>query len=165
MAVKDGCVLVEGAKSKLSTRIPPMVSVDVKDGNVLVTRSAESNQARAMHGLARSLINNMMLGVTQGYKKELQIVGVGYKAVLSGSKLTLSLGFSHPVVYEVPQGIKMTIADSTKIMIEGDMDAGAWSCGMVAGLIHDIPTCKELIDRIMREADALIRGRLEGMLA
>ncbi|OGV52958.1 MAG: 50S ribosomal protein L6 [Lentisphaerae bacterium GWF2_52_8] len=119
VAVKDGCVLVEGAKSKLSTRIPPMVSVDVKDGNVLVTRSAESNQARAMHGLARSLINNMMLGVTQGYKKELQIVGVGYKAVLSGSKLTLSLGFSHPVVYEVPQGIKMTIADSTKIMIEG----------------------------------------------
>ena len=114
----DGAeVKVEG-KSTLAMPLPPYVSVEMKDGKMLVHQAAENRQASAMQGLTRSLINNMIIGVSQGFKKELQIVGVGYKATLAGSKLTLALGYSHPIVYEVPKEIKLTIAEN-KILVEG----------------------------------------------
>jgi large subunit ribosomal protein L6 len=85
---------------------------------VLVKQASEAREAGAMHGLARSLINNMVIGVTAGFKKELQIVGVGYKAALQGSKLNLSLGYSHPIVYQIPEGVKVTLNEN-KILVEG----------------------------------------------
>lgn len=118
VTVKTGSLDIEG-KSKLSLPLPPLVSVDVKDSMVHVSRIEESSTAHAMQGLTRSLINNMIIGVTKGFKKDLVIIGVGYKAQIAGSKLTLTLGYSHPVIYDVPAGIKVTVAENTKIAIEG----------------------------------------------
>ena len=117
VAVSGNTVTVEG-KAKLSLNLPPFVEVEVADNKVVVKQAGEAREAGAMHGLARSLINNMVIGVTAGFKKELQIVGVGYKAALQGSKLNLSLGYSHPIVYAIPEGVKVTLVEN-KIVIEG----------------------------------------------
>jgi len=120
VSVSGETVAVEGKGGKLSIALPPHVAVEVKDNQVLVSQVGEAREAGAMHGLARSLINNMVIGVSKGFKKELAIVGVGYKATLAGSKLTLNLGYSHPIIYQVPAGIKLTvIQDSNKMVIEG----------------------------------------------
>ena len=118
VAVDAAGVTVEG-KTKLSMPLPPLVAVEVKDGNVHVSMASDDRKASAMQGLTRSLIHNMIVGVSEGFKKELAIVGVGYKATLAGSKLNLALGFSHPIVYEVPAGIKLTVTPDNKIVIEG----------------------------------------------
>jgi len=118
VTIADGGVTVEG-KAKLSMTLPPRVAAEVKDNQVLVTATDESRTANAMHGLARSLIQNMVIGVSQGFRKELQIVGIGYKAAVAGSKLNLSLGFSHPIEYAIPAGIKITVTPENKITVEG----------------------------------------------
>jgi len=118
VSVAGGEVTVEG-KSKLSMTLPPHVAVEVTEKQVLVSQVGDAREASAMHGLARSLINNMVIGVSTGFKKELSIIGVGYKAALSGNKLTLNLGFSHPIVYQVPEGIKLTVGQDNKILVEG----------------------------------------------
>ena len=117
VAVSGNTVTVEG-KAKLSLDLPPHVAVEVADNQVVVKQASEAREAGAMHGLARSLINNMVIGVTAGFKKELQIVGVGYKAALQGSKLNLSLGYSHPIIYQIPEGVKVTLNEN-KILVEG----------------------------------------------
>ena len=117
VAVSGNTVTVEG-KAKLSLDLPPYVAVEVADNQVVVKQVGEAREAGAMHGLARSLINNMVIGVTAGFKKELQIVGVGYKAALQGSKLNLSLGYSHPINYQIPEGVKVTLNEN-KIIVEG----------------------------------------------
>lgn len=120
VSVSGDTVAVEGKGGKLSIAIPPHVAVEVKDNQVLVSQIDEAREAGAMHGLARSLINNMIVGVSVGFKKELAIVGVGYKATLAGSKLTLNLGYSHPIVYQLPAGVKLTVVqDANKMIIEG----------------------------------------------
>ena len=120
VSVSGETVAVEGKGGKLSVAIPPHVAVEVKDNQVLVSQIDEAREAGAMHGLARSLIHNMIVGVSEGFKKELAIVGVGYKATLAGNKLTLNLGYSHPIVYQLPAGITLTvIQDSNKMIIEG----------------------------------------------
>lgn len=118
VSIEGATVTVEG-KSKLSMPLPPLVSVEVNDGKVLVREAKEDRKASAMQGLTRSLINNMVIGVTQGFRKELAIVGVGYKAQLTGSKLVLNLGYSHPVEFEVPKDIKLAVTPDGKISIEG----------------------------------------------
>lgn len=119
VSVSGETVAVEGKGGKLSIALPPHVAVEVKENQVLVSQTDEVREAGAMHGLARSLINNMVIGVSAGFKKELAIVGVGYKATLSGNKLTLNLGFSHPIVYQLPDGIKLTVEEGTKMVISG----------------------------------------------
>ncbi len=118
VTISGADVTVEG-KSKLSMTLPPYVSAKVEGSQVLVHQDSEARQASAMHGLARSLIQNMVIGVSAGFKKELAIVGVGYKATLAGSKLTLNLGFSHQIVFDVPAGIKLTVTPDNKMVIEG----------------------------------------------
>ena len=120
VSVSGETVAVEGKGGKLSIALPPHVAVEVKDNQVLVSQIDEAREAGAMHGLARSLIHNMIVGVSEGFKKELAIVGVGYKATLAGNKLTLNLGYSHPIVYQLPAGIKLTVVqDANKMIIEG----------------------------------------------
>ena len=119
VSVSGETVAVEGKGGKLSIALPPHVAVEVKENQVLVSQTDEVREAGAMHGLARSLINNMVIGVSVGFKKELSIVGVGYKATLAGNKLTLNLGFSHPIVYQLPDGIKLTVEEGTKMVISG----------------------------------------------
>jgi len=118
VSIDAGNVLVEG-KAKLAMTLPPLTAAEVKDGQIVVTRLDESRESNAMQGLARSLINNMVIGVTAGFKKELTIVGVGYKAAVSGQKLTLNLGYSHPIVYQVPEGVKVSVVDGPKMIVEG----------------------------------------------
>ncbi len=117
VAVDAAGVTVEG-KSKLSMPLPPFVAVEVKDNMVLVSMASEDRKASAMQGLTRSLINNMVIGVSAGFKKELQIVGVGYKAQLNGKTLVLNIGFSHTIEYVVPEGVTVVL-DGAKILVSG----------------------------------------------
>ena len=119
VAVAGDKVTVEGKLGKLELILPAGIKAAVEGNEVKVTRVSDEGINKALHGLNRSMIKNMIIGVSEGYKKELQIVGVGYKAVLAGKKLTLSLGYSHDCVYMIPDGIKVTITDSVKILVEG----------------------------------------------
>ena len=115
----DGSVAVEGPKGNLQWILPAPIKARVEADELLVERDDDSHRSRAMHGLARALLANMVLGVLHGFKRELEIHGVGFKAALQGKILNLSLGFSHPILFEIPEGIKVTVADNTKLTIEG----------------------------------------------
>ena len=110
---------MEGPKGKLNWKLPRDISAKVEENRVSVARSAETRSVRALHGLSRALLNNMVHGVSQGFSKQLEIEGVGFKAAVQGANLNLSLGFSHPILFPIPKEIKITVADSTKINIEG----------------------------------------------
>src|ERR1700694_3401880 len=115
----DGAVAVEGPKGKLSWNLPRSIKGSVQDNRVSIVREAETRSVKALHGLSRSLVHNMVLGVSEGFTKQLEIEGVGFKAAVQGSNLHLSLGFSHPIVFSLPKDIKITVADQTKITIQG----------------------------------------------
>ena len=115
----SGHVSVTGPKGTLSWTLPKSISVNVDGATVVVTRASEDRDDRAKHGLSRALLSNMVTGVSTGFVKDLEIHGVGFKAAVKGSNLDLSLGFSHPVLFPIPDGIKVTVADNTKVKIEG----------------------------------------------
>jgi large subunit ribosomal protein L6 len=115
----EGAVTVEGPRGKLSWNLPRAVSARLEGSSVLLDRSGESRQIKALHGLSRALVANMVAGVTEGFKKELEIHGVGFRAAVQGQKLNLSLGKSHPIPFQIPPNVKITVADGTKITIEG----------------------------------------------
>jgi len=115
----EGSVTVEGPKGKLVWRLPKQVSARVDGNQVSVERSSEDRKVRALHGLARALVNNMITGVSAGFVKDLEIQGVGFKAAVKGSILDLNLGFSHNIHFPIPAGIKITVTENTKIKIEG----------------------------------------------
>jgi large subunit ribosomal protein L6 len=115
----SGAVTVEGPKGKLEWTLPQQIKLRVEGQEVLLDRTVESRSVKALHGLSRSLINNMVTGVSQGFKKSLEIQGVGFRAQVQGSKLNLSLGFSHPIVFQIPDGIKVTVQENTKLLVEG----------------------------------------------
>ena len=116
----DGNLMtVAGPKGSLSQELHERMSIAVETDRVKVTRPSDSKQDAALHGLTRALINNMVVGVTEGFKKDLEINGVGYRAELSGNVLTLSLGYSHPVVYELPDGIAVEVEKQTKLSVKG----------------------------------------------
>lgn len=117
--VGQGRVKVEGPKGHLEFVLPARTTAEVKDGNILVKRPDDSAQAKAFHGLARAILNNMIKGVVDGFTKQLEIQGVGFKAALQGKVLNLSLGYSHPINYPIPDQIKVTVEENTKIRIEG----------------------------------------------
>ncbi|HEY4270460.1 MAG TPA: 50S ribosomal protein L6 [Candidatus Udaeobacter sp.] len=116
---EGGQVSVEGPKGKLQWTLPHEIRASVKDNRVSVVRGAETRNAKALHGLSRSLVHNMVQGVSEGFTKQLEIEGVGFRAAVQGSNLNLSLGFSHPVTFPIPNDIKITVADNTKITIQG----------------------------------------------
>ncbi len=119
VAVEGRRVHVEGPRGKLDMELPLLIEAAVT-GNALSVRSnGENRDARARHGLARSLINNMVRGVTEGFQKKLEIQGVGFKAVLQGKNLNLSLGFSHPILFPIPLDIKVQVTEGTLIQVEG----------------------------------------------
>lgn len=121
VAVKlDGrTVVVEGPKGKLDFSLPDGISLISESGLVTVSRATELRQHKALHGTARSLVQNMILGVTQGFVKSLEIQGVGLRAAVKGSDLDLSLGRSHPLLHPIPSGLTVTVTDNTKIKVEG----------------------------------------------
>ena len=117
--VKDGAVCVEGPKGKLARKLADRISIEIKDGQLLVKRAADTKIDKSLHGLFRALIVNMIVGVTQGYSKELEIQGVGFKAAVVGDKLNMALGFSHPVNYLIPGNIKIETPKPTQLVIKG----------------------------------------------
>jgi len=120
VAVQDHAIQVEGPKGKVSKTFADVVRLSVNDRKqIIVTPLSETRFARAMYGTARSIINSMVKGVTAGYSKDLEIQGVGFKAVLKGRQLDLVLGYSHPILFDIPEGITVTVADNTKIKVEG----------------------------------------------
>jgi large subunit ribosomal protein L6 len=117
--VKGQQVHVEGPKGKLDWQLPGRTAVKIEGTTVLVSRNGEDAQARALHGLSRALLNNMVKGVSDGFVKKLEINGVGFKAAVTGKNITMSLGYSHPINYSIPEQIKVTVDENTKITIEG----------------------------------------------
>jgi large subunit ribosomal protein L6 len=117
--VKGSKVFVEGPKGKLDMQIPRRTSLKVEGTNITVTRDGDDAEAKALHGLSRSLVNNMVKGVSEGYVKKLEINGVGFKAAVQGKVVNMSLGYSHPINYDIPDQIKVTVEENTKVTIEG----------------------------------------------
>jgi large subunit ribosomal protein L6 len=117
--VKGQQVFVEGPKGKLNMQIPPRTSLKVENGKVLVSRQGDDAQAKALHGLSRALVNNMVRGVSEGFVKKLEIQGVGFKAIVQGKNVNLNLGYSHPISYALPDQVKVTVEENTKLTIEG----------------------------------------------
>jgi large subunit ribosomal protein L6 len=117
--VKGQQVLVEGPKGKLKFDLPHRTSLKVEGGNVVISRAGDDAQARALHGLSRALVNNMVKGVSEGFVKKLEIQGVGFKAAVQGKIVNMSLGYSHPINYPIPDQIKVTVEENTKLTIEG----------------------------------------------
>jgi large subunit ribosomal protein L6 len=117
--VKDHDITVQGPKGQLAATFHPSLAVEMKDDHVVVSRSSDEKQNRALHGLWRALIQNMVKGVTEGYVRKLELVGVGYRAELKGSKLQLALGYSHPILFAPPTGIKIEAPSQTNIVISG----------------------------------------------
>lgn len=132
--IREGLVKVEGPKGKLSYKLPGGISAKVDNGSVLVARDEKFGpKMGALHGLARTLINNMVHGVHAGFSRELDIVGVGYRAAIKGQTLTLTVGYSHPVDYELPQGISGKVENNTHIVVSG---ADKMLVGLVAAKIR-----------------------------
>jgi len=126
-------IAVKGAKGNLAQRVHDHVEVTVEDGVIRVRPRIDAKQAVAMAGTMRALINNMVTGVSQGFEKRLQLVGVGYRAQVQGKKLNLSLGFSHPVVYQIPEGITIECPSQTEVVVRG---ADKQKVGQVAAEIR-----------------------------
>jgi large subunit ribosomal protein L6 len=114
----EGTVSIEGPKGALSARIPDGITVEIESEQVRLRRNDEKKRTRALHGLARALVSNMVTGVTEGFAKELEIHGVGYRADVSGKTLKVAVGFSHPVDLTIPEGLSVSLQDG-KVRIEG----------------------------------------------
>jgi len=119
VTVDGNVITVKGPKGQLSQTVSDNMKVEVKDGQVTVERPDDSRQNRSQHGLARTLINNMVLGVTEGFEKKLQLVGVGYKAEKKGDTLVMNLGYSHPVELKDPEGITTECPSQTEVTVKG----------------------------------------------
>ena len=117
--IKDHTVQVEGPKGKVDKTFAPVVTITITDKKVIVAPIGETRFANAMYGTARSIIASMVKGVTVGFMKELEIQGVGFKANLKGKQLDLALGYSHPILMDIPEGIKITVTEGTRLKVEG----------------------------------------------
>ncbi|RMF58985.1 MAG: 50S ribosomal protein L6 [Calditrichaeota bacterium] len=117
--VGKGKVSVKGPKGELSTNVEPALKVEVNDGQIVVSRPNDSRRFRSLHGLYRSLVANMVQGVTQGFEKKLEIVGVGYRSEMKNGRLILQLGYSHPIVFVPPEGIEVVVENQTSIAVRG----------------------------------------------
>ncbi|GAM10951.1 50S ribosomal protein L6 [Geobacter sp. OR-1] len=117
--LSDATITVDGPKGSLSRQVMEGVSLDINESAIVVTRIDDTNKCRAAHGLTRTLINNMVIGVTKGFERALEINGVGYRAESKGNILNLSLGYSHPINFELPAGISVDVDKMTKLLVKG----------------------------------------------
>ena len=117
--IKGDKVNAEGPKGKLALQMPRRTTAKVDGSNLVVTRQGEDSEAKALHGLTRALLNNMLKGVSEGFVKKLEIQGVGFKAAVQGKTITMNLGYSHPINYPIPDQVKVTVEENTKITVEG----------------------------------------------
>ena len=152
----DGLVKVTGPKVSQSVQINPVISAKVEDGTLVLTRANDEKKSRAMHGLYRALLQNAVIGVTQGFEKKLELNGVGYRASASGRKLELSLGYSHPIKYEVPEGIEVKVEKQTTVIVHG---ASKELVGQVAAKIRGFRPPEPYLGKGVKYADEVIRRK------
>ncbi|EKD91522.1 MAG: 50S ribosomal protein L6 [uncultured bacterium] len=117
--LEKGHIKISGPKGNLEMDVHPLIKVEVSENMLLVKRSKDDKNSKSLHGLTRALLNNMVLGVSEGFNKGLELVGVGYRAAGGGNTLTLSVGYSHPVQIDAPEGVTFTVADNTKLTVSG----------------------------------------------
>ena len=115
----NGTVTAEGPKGKLTYTLPAGITLSQENGVLTIKRQDDERRSKALHGTARALVNNMAVGVSTGFVKDLEIIGVGFRAAVKGDKLDLNLGYSHDLLHPIPDGLKVTVADNTKIKVEG----------------------------------------------
>ena len=158
VAIADNHVSVEGPKGKLEMDMPSRTTVS-QDENVLsVARDGDDREAKAMHGLGRSLLNNMVVGVSEGYVKKLEISGVGFKAAVSGNTVTMNLGYSHPIKYDLPNQVTVSVDKDTNVTIEGP---DKQKVGLVAAELRGFYPVEPYKGKGVKYADEYIR-RKEG---
>jgi large subunit ribosomal protein L6 len=156
VAVEGNTVKVKGPKGELTHRLPAGISVERTDASLNVKRASDETNHKALHGLTRSLIHNMMDGVTKGYRKQLEITGVGYKAEQRPYGLQLALGFSHQIEYKAPAGIKLTAPQPTQIIIDG---ADKALVGQVAAELRSLRPPEPYKGKGIRYSDEVVRRK------
>lgn len=156
VSVDDRTVRVKGPKGELSHRVPAQISAAIEDGHLVVARRNESRQSRALHGLNRSLIANMVEGVVSGFDKTLDIIGVGYRAELKGRNLTLSLGYSHPVIFQAPPDVDLEVTGGTRITVRG---IDKQLVGQVAAVIRSFKKPEPYKGKGIRYEDEQVRRK------
>lgn len=156
--IDSGFVRVKGPKGQLELKLPSPLTVRMQDGHLLVERTSEDNAVRALHGTIRNQIQNMVRGVTQGYTKVLEISGVGYRAQVQGRTLAFTLGFSHPVNFELPSGIEANVEKQTIVTLKG---IDRYLIGQVAANIRNLRPPEPYKGKGIKYADEHIR-RKEG---
>ena len=162
VTISDGNeVTVKGSKGTLSQKVNQNIKVEQKDGQIVLTRPNDHRDNRSMHGLYRALIANMVQGVSEGFSKELQIVGTGYRAQAQGTKLTLNVGYSHPVEIMAPEGITFETPSNTQIFVRGINNQVV---GQVAADIRQVRKPEPYLGKGIRYADEHVR-RKEGKAA
>src|SRR3989339_155775 len=154
--IDKGMVTVKGAKNSLSLSHLPAVTVALDQGKIVTSCQSNDQLSRSLQGLYNSLLNNMILGVTKGFEKELDLVGVGYRAQLQGKKLQLSLGYSHPIEYDPPTGIEFEVAGGTRIKIKG---ADKQKVGQVAAEIRQIRKVEPYKGKGVRYVGEIVRKK------
>lgn len=157
VVVQGDQVEVKGPRGKLLSPVPLGISIIIKDGNIQVDRENDWPSRKANQGLAFALLRNAITGVTTGFQKELNIVGVGYKAVLSGKDLVLALGYSHEIKYSIPEGIKIDLPQPTKVLISGN---DKQQVGQVAAEIRDFRKPEVYKGKGIKYVDEIIRKKV-----
>src|SRR5581483_72105 len=155
--IKGDEVQVKGPKGELRQRVLAHVTVKLEDGKVLVERKGDAKEHRSAHGLTRTLVNNMIEGVSKGFRKSLEIQGVGYRAAKSGEKVNLTLGFSHPVSYEPPKGITLSVEGTNKIHVDG---IDKQQVGQVAAEIRNLRPPEPYKGKGVRYSGEVVRKKL-----
>ena len=155
--LKENEITVKGPKGELRQPLLSHVTVKLEDGKLVVERTGDAKPHRAAHGLTRTLINNMVEGVTKGFRKSLEIQGVGFRAAKSGEKLNLTLGFSHPVSYEGPKGVSFTVEGTNKIHVDG---IDKQQVGQVAAEIRALRPPEPYKGKGIRYSGEIIRKKL-----
>ena len=154
----DHLVTVKGPKGTLVKKMSNLIDIKIEDGHVVVTRSTDEKKVKALHGLTRALLHNMVVGVSEGYQKTLTLVGVGYKASKQGKKLVLNVGYSHPVELDPLEGIDFDIPAATSVVVKG---IDKQQVGQMAAVIRDVRRPEPYLGKGIKYSDEVIR-RKEG---
>lgn len=149
-------VVVKGAKHSMTVKMRPEIKAKVEDGKIVLTKTNEATQTGAYHGLYRALVQNAVTGVSKGWTRELELNGVGYRATVTGKKLELTLGYSHPVVFQIPQGIEITVEKQTKITITGP---NREQVGQVAAKVRSFRPPEPYLGKGIKYSDETIRRK------
>lgn len=161
--LSEDAISAKGPKGTLSVALPPLVNINQEDGTLTVSRANDDQSSRAMHGLARTLINNLVTGVSTGFSRAIEINGVGYTVETKGNYVVFNLGYSHPIYYEVPEGVSVTLDGKTKLTVSGaDKQAVGSSAAKIRSFRPPEPykgKGVKYVDEVIRRKDGKSGGR------